>query len=191
MGMDVAVTSEGNETTLVSPYHPDFPAGAREIGGGWDRERRIWRFDRRDEDRVRDLARVYFGVDGTEPADDLVTVRVSLEGREHSDAARFAGREIARRRARDEPVRLPKDVVVVSGMLKRHGGSVKNPRVEAEDVIVEIRDLPRGALSIEKPESYELVGAAAPTVEALQAERERLVSRIAEIDAQLAAARGV
>lgn len=187
--MDVTITTEGGTTTLVSPFHPDMPTAARKLGGRFDRSAKAWRFDARDADRVRALAREFYGTDGTEPEGDLVTVRIKLadyEGDKWDNAARFAGREIARRPAREAEVRLAKGVVLVEGSLAPGGGSVRYPQINAADnVVVEIRDLPRAALEVENPDRYEIVGGQGPDVEALLAERERLLARLAEIDAQL------
>jgi excisionase family DNA binding protein len=187
--MDVKVTTEGSKTTLASPYHPDLPADARKLGGRFDRATKHWEFDSRDEQRVRDLARQYYGTDGTEPDGDLVTVRVKLadyEGNKWDNTARFAGREIARRPGRDSEVRFASNVVLISGHLHPGGGSTQYPQINAGgDVVVEVRDLPRAALEMENADKYEIVGEQGPDVDALLAERERLLARLAEIDAQL------
>ena len=51
---------------LSSPYHPNFPAGARSLGGVWNAARRVWLFDASDRDRVRSLCREIYGADGLE-----------------------------------------------------------------------------------------------------------------------------
>ena len=187
--MDISITTQDGSTTLTSPYHPDLPADARTLGGRFDRTTKAWRFDARDEARVRDLARKYFGTDGTEPEGDLVTVRIKLadyEGDKWNNAARFAGREIAHRPGRDADVRFARNTVLVSGSLDSYGGSMRYPLIDADnDVVVEVRDLPRAALTNEDPARYEIVGEQGPDVNALLAERERLLARLAEIDAQL------
>lgn len=192
---DITVTTEGGKTRLVSPYNASLPAKARALGGRWNRDAAAWQFDARDEQRVRDLAREIFGTDGS-PADtgDLVTVRVHLAEHEvsYQQGARavFAGREIAHRPGRDAAVRLAANVVLVEGKLPGRGGSMRYPEIDAgDDVIVEIRDLPRASLGVEPEDSYEIVPDERPVdVDALRAERERLTARLAEIDAALACA---
>lgn len=190
--MDVRIETFASTTYLISPYNPDLPARAKAIGGRWDAGRKAWKFDSRDEDRVRDLARAIYGTDGS-PADDgdLVTVRVRLADYEVNDhyrkepVARFAGRMIAERTGRDKPVHLAPGVVLIEGHLPSSGGSMRYPLIEAgDDVILEIRDLPRTALAVEDENRYEIVGEIID-VEALTAERARLLARVAEIDALL------
>lgn len=189
--MDVTVTTENGITTLVSPYNPDMPAAARKLGGRFDRAAKAWRFDARDEERVRDLARRFYGTDGTEPEGDLVTVRVELwrcEGPTYENFATFAGRRIAERPHRDARVRLAANVVLVEGKLPSSGGSMRYPEIDAPaGTYVEIRDLPRASLAAADREGipYEIVEEQGPDVDALLAERERLLQRLAEIDAQL------
>jgi hypothetical protein len=190
--MDVRIETVATTTYLITPYNPDLPRRAKAIGGRWDAGRKAWTFDTRDEQRVRDLARAIYGTDGS-PADDgdLVTVRVRLadhevtEQRRQQPVARFAGRLIAERTGRDTPVRLAPGVVLVEGTLPASGGSMRYPLIEAgDDVIVEIRDLPRSALAVEDEKSYEIVGETID-VEALLAERARLLARVEEIDTLL------
>jgi excisionase family DNA binding protein len=187
-GMDVQVDTTEGITYLISPYNTDVPPRAKEIGGRWDPDRKAWRFDSRDEDRVRALAREIFGTDGRPADGDLVTVRVRLadfEGTKWDNAAQFAGRKVAERPGRDSPVRLAANIVLVEGSLRGGGGSMRYPLIDADDsVIVEIRDLPRAALDVEKPGTYTIVGEQIDTA-ALLAEREQLLSRVAEIDALL------
>ncbi|MCO6011560.1 helix-turn-helix domain-containing protein [Actinoallomurus purpureus] len=185
---DVKIETTEGRTYLTSPYNPAVPAKAKAIGGRWDGGRKAWHFDARDEDRVAALAREIYGTDGRAPEGDLVTVRVKLvdhEGSKWDNHVEFAGRRIAERPGRDMPVRFAANVVLVEGTLPSSGGSMRYPNIDAgDDAIVEIRDLPRSALSVESENSYEIVDQAVD-VDALLAERERLLARVAEIDALL------
>ena len=42
-------TAADGSLEVHSPYHPDFPAAARALGGRWRPSRRTWVFDGRDE----------------------------------------------------------------------------------------------------------------------------------------------
>ena len=67
---------EGGRIAVRSPYHPNFPARARSLGGTWDAGRRVWLFDAADHDRVRLLCRDIYGADrqeeGNAAADQLL-----------------------------------------------------------------------------------------------------------------------
>jgi DNA repair protein RadC len=67
------VEEEDGRIALSSPYHPNFPARARSLGGVWDAKRRVWVFDAGDHDRVRSLCREIYGTDGVENGNDGVS----------------------------------------------------------------------------------------------------------------------
>jgi hypothetical protein len=54
---------EDGRIAVSSPYHPNFPARARSLGGIWDTARRVWVFDAADLDRVKSLCREIYGTD--------------------------------------------------------------------------------------------------------------------------------
>lgn len=188
--MDVSITTtDTGKIALTTPYSADLVKEAKTLGGKWDAASKTWQFDSRDETRVRELALKFFGTDGREPEGaDLVTVRVKLadhEGDKWNKDATFANRRIAHRPGRDSSVVLAANVVLVEGKLGRGGGSMRYPAISAsDDVIVEIRDIPRSSLKLERDDSYTIVGEQID-VDALLAEREQLLARLAEIDALL------
>ncbi len=190
--MSITVTTENGKTNVRSPYDASFVAKAKTIGGRWDGANKAWQFDSRDENRVRDLCREVFGTDGS-PADtaDLVTVRIRAADHElnsnNGGHIQFAGRRLATRPGRDSAVRLAAGVVVVEGAFDGSGGSMRYPVVAADDeVVLEVRDIPRATLSLEREDSYEIIAEKnAADVDVLLSERERLLARLAEIDALL------
>jgi len=64
------VEEEDGRIAVSSPYHPNFPARARSLGGVRDARRRMWVFDAGDHDRVRSLCREIYGTDGLENGKD-------------------------------------------------------------------------------------------------------------------------
>lgn len=193
--MDVQITTKDGKTTLASPYHPDLPAAARKIGGKSQKnaagKHTAWEFDARDEARVRALATEIYGTDGS-TAVELVTVRLDMDQLSEAPDCWFAGRRVARRPGRDDDVRLGDGVIVIEGGFAGSAGSVKYPRLGAKPgTILEVRDLPRTAVESEGQDGVTIVDEQGPDVDALLAERERLLARLAEIDAQLPEPEGV
>lgn len=43
----------GGHVVLISPCNEELPDRARQLGGKWDASERRWKFDARDEARVR------------------------------------------------------------------------------------------------------------------------------------------
>lgn len=134
---------------LVSPYHPDLPAKAKDIGGRFATAlngEKGWYFDPRDEERVLALARDVYGTDGRTPV-ETVTIRVNLDSPRvlnGNDALSYwyEGREIARARGRDSGARLSEGVVLVEGRVGS-AGSRNNPCITHKTgTVVEIRDVP-------------------------------------------------
>ncbi len=64
--MPVSIVERDGRIIVSSPYHPNFPARARTLGGDWDAARRVWIFDAGERDRVASLCREVYGGNGTE-----------------------------------------------------------------------------------------------------------------------------
>src|SRR5437660_12883872 len=64
--MPVSLVEQDGRIAVSSPYHPNFPARARSLGGIWNAARRVWVFDSADHDRVRSLCREIYGPEGLE-----------------------------------------------------------------------------------------------------------------------------
>ena len=62
--MAVSIVAQDGRIAVSSPYHPNFPARARFLGGEWDAARHVWLFDAGENDRVRSLCREIYGTDG-------------------------------------------------------------------------------------------------------------------------------
>jgi len=120
----VTIQIDSSKLSVKAPYHPDFPAKARSLGGKWDNV--MWNFDARDETRVRALCMEIYGEDDASAA-DLVTARVHVNKSwwECNKGLYFAGRCIAYATGRDSGARLGGGVVVLNGKFSS-GGSAKN-----------------------------------------------------------------
>ncbi len=187
------ITTRYDRLYVESPYHPDFPLRAKNLGGLWNSVSKIWDFDSRDEPRVRALCLEIFGSDGKSAA-PVVDIRATWHSSGCADlgAIFIAGRQVARATSRDSATVLGDGVIVLEGEL-HSGGSRKNWATVAEaGTVIEIRDVPealaRAAVSeSDKYLEVEIITQADIDREALQAERAGLVARIAEIDSALAA----
>ena len=62
--MPLSIVEQDGRIAVSSPYHPNFPARARGLGGTWDAARRVWLFDAREEERVKSLCREIYGIEG-------------------------------------------------------------------------------------------------------------------------------
>lgn len=183
--MSISVRIVNNRVIAQTPYHPSLPAKARALGGKWDPARKVWTFDARDEERVREMVRAIYGTDGSQPA-AVVTVRYTPDRHDLQHATLWLfGREVATRMGRDNPVRLGEGVVIVSGAFAGSGGSRQYPLIGDADVVLEVRDVP-AAMVVEEPGRIEVVSGNAERAK-LEAEIARLERELADLRAKLAA----
>lgn len=191
MANEISVTREGDKLMVQSPYNPDFPGDARNLGGKWSKTAKVWTFDARDEERVRSLVRAHYGTDGSEPV-TLVSLRVKADALSWGEAELWvAGRQIARRIGRDESVRLGDGCVIIEGGFPGSGGSRKSPRLAAEDgTIIEIRDVPAALAASEVEDaSVWIVSDDEHTARKneLKTRKAKLLAELAEVEAELKA----
>lgn len=188
----ITITQTSDRLIVDSPYTPEWPAAAKKIGGKWQPDTKTWSFDVRDEAAVKALLGEHYGwIDGNTETVDL---RLTIEDHYSiTNPLRVAGRMIARRPARDAEVRLGDGVVIVDGGFGSSGGSARYPDLFGREangatptVTLEVRDFPASAVEM-IPEDFkpEIVSRELDR-DGLTAERERLLARIAEIDALLA-----
>jgi hypothetical protein len=181
------ITIERTEKHIIvtSEYHKNLPERARQIDGDWTGS--AWKFDIRDEERVRELYEDIYGE--FENCGDLVTVKIPVTGEisEHTSAIYFCGRQVARAFGRDSGAKTGTGVVLVD-CRATSGGSMKNwytvirPISDEKNGYIEIKDVPRKKA---ESEGVEIVRSEL-NIEKLQAEKELLLKRIAEIDALIA-----
>lgn len=187
---DITLTEIDGGLYLKAPYYADANTDYRKIGGKWKDDRRAWRFDVRDRDRVREVLQTHFGRDDR-PVLKTVTVRVDLDKAAHGrePEIRMFGRIIATRLYRDAEVRLGEGVILIEGAFKGRGGSVKYPAIdEIDGIVLEVRDVPAGHQDLEDDGVEVVADGNGPELDALEAERAQLVARLAEVNAAIAAA---
>lgn len=136
---EIRIETTATQIRVTSPYHPDWPARARQIDGKWNGD--AWLFDPRDEHRVRQLCREIYGTDGTPT--NRVTLRHSVTSAESNRRTLWLyGREIADKPGRDIPPRLGDGVIILEGSFPKRSGSRQHPTLGGAGVVLEIRDVP-------------------------------------------------
>jgi len=198
--INVNITTTDGTVAVTSPYNGNFVVSARNLGGRWNAAAKAWEFDSRDEGDVRSLCLEIYGTDGS-PV-ETCTLKISFpEGAyAQTDSLAVAGRVIARAWGRDSGAKLGDGVRLIEGKFSS-GGSRKNWDTNAaRGTIVLVRDFPRpmaerivseGFGDIEENLRHchaEIIEEGNGSVDraALEAERERLLARLAEIEKALA-----
>jgi hypothetical protein len=190
MANDIHVSVENGRLLTRTPYNPDFPAGAKRLGGRWDAASRVWAFDARDEERVRALVREHYGTDGSEPV-TLVTLRCRADQLSCNQDLWVAGRKVAYRPNRDDYVRLGDGCIIVEGGFPSSGGSVKNPRLSPKSgTVIEVRDIPAALAKDQLIEGIVWIVGEDKTTEKrveLETRKAQLLAQLAEVEAELKA----
>lgn len=192
--MTTIIKTTETTITVQGDYNQEFIDQARRLGGKWDAPK--WVFDIREETAVRAASLECYGTDGN--IVDLVDVQVTIpEDVSHNYSngkqrpLELFGRTIARAFGRDSGAKTGDGIVVKAGGF-RSGGSMKNWRTINEDnTVIIMRDVSR-ALVAKHDEHYpenecfdvEILERTTP-VSQLQDEKEKLLTRLAEIDATL------
>jgi hypothetical protein len=177
-----------DEVTVRAPYNNHFVYAAKKLGGRWDSE--SWRFDRRDADAVKKLCLEWYGTDGT--ITDQCTLRVTYDEMvaTRNETISICGRSIVRS-TENVDTHWCDGVICLGGGF---GGEIRGGKYDkiyiVSGTVLLVRDFPRGkagALAAKAPQKYSID--TEPTdEESLNCERQRLVARLAEIEALLAEA---
>lgn len=187
---NVTIEINGSKLRAITPYNAMFVDLAHRLNAKWNKP--AWVFDARDEHRVRKCCMELFGEDGVSVS-EKVTLRIEWPGGGCSsrDGIYILGRVIAMASGRDSGARVGEGIVTLKGGFGS-GGSVKNWETRVDyGTIVLVRDMPKDAVDALIAEGHRSrvysIEPEAPVVDAaaLRAERDRLLVRIAEIDALL------
>lgn len=174
----VRISKENNRIYTFTPYDRGFIAKARKLGGIWDIDKKAWCFAAVDEERVRKLLIDIFKTDGS--PQETATVRFPAQSFCDEQEINLCGRVVARRWGRDSKVRLGENVIIVCGSFAGRAGSVRYPIIGDNDVILEVRDLNVEVAKTIK--GAEIISEETLRREELEAEKARLLTRIADID---------
>lgn len=181
------IIKENGRIKVKSDYNKEFIRRAKLIEGKWDAP--YWSFPEENESEVKALLLEIYGENGDpqETVDILVNIS-EMNG----ESIELCGRILCSRRGRDAAVKLAENVMLTQGGFPSSGGSAKNPRVNPDDgTVLKVKKCP---LSLyERVKDMECVtlcesdDTADNKRKVLLAEKERLLRRLEEIEAELSA----
>lgn len=183
--MKTVINTNDTKISVTAEYNSEFIARARTLSGVW--EKPSWVFDIREEKAVRMACLECYGTDGF--LVDLVDVEITIPeyviGMGSCKPIELFGRTIARAFGRDSGAKLGEGIVLVAGGFTS-GGSMKNWATDVMDgTVVIMRDVSRALADNHIGGDFIVrILDAAPTVNkgALESEKKRLLTRLAEID---------
>lgn len=189
----IQVEIKNGKAYIASPYNVEFVRRIKLSGGKWSAASKRWYIPEPALPSVRTMMAEVYGETDEGPASEYVTLVVKWlkDDWEPCGPITFAGRVIASAWGRDSGAKPGTNVSFIAGA-PTSGGSAKNWETQIpEGSIVEIYYVPLNKaqeLVSNHPRWMEVSIEGAPVVDkdALKAEREQLMKRIAEIDALLA-----
>ena len=191
------ITRNEKHITVQAEYNSIFVEQARNLAGKWNDRDKTWVFDIRDEADVLQACYHAYGEDGirTNKCDVQVTLPTGY-GVDKGTIC-FFGRQIARAFSRDSGAKVFGGVVVKAGGFCSGGSARHWATCAKEGTVFILRDVSRDLVEMETDaETYgdaviEILNTTAsssrPAADraALEAERDRLQARLAEINAEL------
>lgn len=192
--MNIKIKIVGDRAMLTTPYNADFVSRIKGIGGArWDGDAKAWTIPADAVDAAREIMRAVYGQDDN-PASGGRLLKLRLKAARSMDSTcgdvTLYGKCLSRAIGRDSGARCGEGVAYVSGS-PESGGSAKNwtSVVPAGSEIV-LTGVPEALYNVTPAPAWctvEIIEDAAPDFAALEAEKARLLARIHEIDAILAA----
>lgn len=179
---------KNGRVAIDSPYNPEFVTKIKKAGGRWNPSQKTWEVDERSIDAARTIMREVYGQDDLpcETVNVKITIGANSEVYEDKGPVVLFGRIIASARGRDSGARLGDGVSFESGGA-HSGGSMKNwyTYLEKESVFT-VYDVP--VLAVEQKLGWDDDYGTFEVVKngngkaALEAEKEALLKRLAEIE---------
>ena len=177
------ITRENGKIKVQSDYNADFVKRAKMLQGKW--ERPCWVFPEENEPELKVLLMEIYGENGDQQ--ETVDLIISIGQMQNDQTVSLGGLKLAYRRYRDAEVTLGENVILIGGEFPKSGGSARYPRVNAnDDTVVKAKGVPMALYERYKDSGYVKLAEDTDTHrDKLLAERERLLARLAEINAEL------
>lgn len=187
--MAITIERTTKHITVKSDYNIYFIAAARNLAGKFDKINQSWVFDIRDESDVLEACFLAYGEDGVQK--DQCDVKITIEKSYYADkdAIHFLGRPIARAFGRDSGAKVYGGVIIKQGGFDS-GGSAKNWTTKAlPNTTIVLRDVSHPLALHEQKKLLEngikIEILLDKNKQKLIEEKERLLARLAEINAEL------
>lgn len=191
--MAISIRVQDDKAYIKSPFNRDFIHKIHSIGDAqWESDTREWSVPTDNLEDVKQMLRDVYGTDGSENNEPTVTVKLTatdnvdlteIQSIDEPTNMVIFGRPILSARGRDNGVKVEKGVTV-RGKYKS-GGSTRYPTVVfdkgAEIIIKNMPESQAKRLKL-KYMTTEIISEPKIDRQALLAEKERLLKRIAEID---------
>lgn len=184
------ITTKDGKAYVSTPYNKDFVTKVKQIGGArWNGSERCWVIPESEISTARTYMREVYGETDFPDEEERVTVDVTfLEMVQdwHNGVTVF-GKQLCRAFGRDSGEKVGDGVTLIEGRIGSGGSRANWTTVVHEGAKFRIRNLAKAALQIESDYNIKVEEVKEDEVnkEALRIEREKLLARLAEINALL------
>lgn len=181
------ISTENGRAKVFTPYNKTFVAKIKNIGGrNWEASDKCWSIPESEIDTVRRFMQEVYGETDQTDQTERVTVKVTFNKEclsDYGEGFSLFGRTIARARGKgkNSSTSVEENVTLESGKIGSYGWCI----YVREGTILKIRDIPKTALDIRDPHfdiSIEEIHDNGSDRLALEAEKEKLLARLAEIE---------
>ena len=184
------ITAKDGKAYVSTPYNKDFVTKVKQIGGArWNGSERCWVIPESEISTARAYMREVYGETDLPDEEERVTVDVTfLEMvQDWHDGVTVFGRQLCRAFGRDSGAKVGDGVTLIEGEIGSGGSRANWTTVVHEGAKFRIRNLAKAALQIESDYNIKVEEVKEDGVnkEALRIEREKLLARLAEINALL------
>lgn len=181
---NIEMKKENGIISVTSPFDRGFIGEVKTIGGKWNAGQKTWDVPEENEEMLKELLTRCYGW-----ADDdaeIITIEYCTDDF-YDDVISIGSIKMVDRRFRDGDVSYYNDTIVLSGGFPSSGGSAKHPAAEPKDGTILRSKISRKAfdqLSEEEQKKITIVKEASKK-ERLEAEKAKLIARLAEIEKEL------
>lgn len=183
--MTVKTNEINGKFEMYTPYNREFISEIKSIGSArWNPNKKCWSVGSEDKEAAKNVLMNAYGEDG-EQAVEKVTVRIQAVKEIESlcEPVSYAGREIAAAYGRDTGAKIGNGVVLESGNATSGGNRNTWKTIIEEGSIFRVRGIPKSLIEKES-DGFKVIEIMNDGIdrEALKAEKEKLLKRLAEID---------
>ena len=184
------ITTKNGKAYISTPYNKEFISKIKQIGGArWNGSEKCWVIPESEIDTARQYMQEVYGETDLPDDGERITVDVTfLEmASDWHEGITLFGKQICRAFGRDSGAKVGDDVTLIEGKIGSGGSRANWSTIVHEGAKFRIRNVTRAALQIDHPYNIKVEEVKKDGIdkEALRIEKEKLLARLAEINALL------
>ena len=190
---EIKIIENDGKIEIYTPYNPEFVKEMHKIGSAkWDGSKKAWTADTDAEDIVRNVLKDIYGYEEGKVEDTVtVTVKALVDSYAERDAIRLFGKMIARAFGRDSGAKIGEDVTIVNGKFTSSGSARYWETCVEKGTEFIVKNVSKAMLERENNAAFEILSVSDTQSEdeklkKLQAQKEELEKKLAEINAKIA-----